>query len=373
LIPIGDKTVGEGIPAGFTVQTLGGGGSLAFSASPLPDGATFDTQTGQFAWTPSSFQAGSYLVTFSVTDGVQTDFEEVKITVLDTIADLDGDGIPDAVDNCPTVPNPDQSDLDADGIGDVCDDLPLGPVFSGIVATSSTVAPPPSPTGFSPTDPILITASVTFDPATVPYFVVATRHNFIPRVDGVHGATRSPEAPPVLLFEDLPGDISSDLLSVGTSAQTFSTVIDLRDWYPDLPPGSHTINVDYVNFLRDPRVVGGVCPQGQSCIDPIFMGVVPAATQTIVLRDLVGATATLNGLIAAIDSFGLRSGTRNSLLGTLKAALMAIANGNVTAPCPSLNAFRRIVAAETGKTLTNDQASQLLGFATQAGNLLACP
>lgn len=34
--------------------------------------------------------------------------------------DTDADGIPDAIDNCPTS-NPDQADSDGDGIGDVCD------------------------------------------------------------------------------------------------------------------------------------------------------------------------------------------------------------------------------------------------------------
>ncbi|HYC21171.1 MAG TPA: thrombospondin type 3 repeat-containing protein [Candidatus Bathyarchaeia archaeon] len=35
--------------------------------------------------------------------------------------DRDGDGVPDDVDNCPTVYNPDQMDTDGDGIGDACD------------------------------------------------------------------------------------------------------------------------------------------------------------------------------------------------------------------------------------------------------------
>ena len=34
---------------------------------------------------------------------------------------LDGDGISDSVDNCPTISNDDQTDFDEDGIGDICD------------------------------------------------------------------------------------------------------------------------------------------------------------------------------------------------------------------------------------------------------------
>ena len=38
------------------------------------------------------------------------------------INDSDGDSIENAADNCPNVPNPEQSDLNGDGDGDVCDD-----------------------------------------------------------------------------------------------------------------------------------------------------------------------------------------------------------------------------------------------------------
>ena len=36
-------------------------------------------------------------------------------------ADTDFDGIPDGIDNCPTIYNPDQTDSDKNGIGDECD------------------------------------------------------------------------------------------------------------------------------------------------------------------------------------------------------------------------------------------------------------
>ena len=52
-------------------------------------------------------------------------FQDVFVRVVDASSgspDSDGDGVPDAQDNCPTVGNASQSDLDGDGLGDACDD-----------------------------------------------------------------------------------------------------------------------------------------------------------------------------------------------------------------------------------------------------------
>ena len=59
--------------------------------------------------------------------------------------DADGDGVPDASDNCPLVANPTQSDCDSNGVGDACQSSQtistgnMGAIGSG-VTTSGTLA-----------------------------------------------------------------------------------------------------------------------------------------------------------------------------------------------------------------------------------------
>ncbi|HKQ98849.1 MAG TPA: MopE-related protein, partial [Candidatus Polarisedimenticolia bacterium] len=54
-------------------------------------------------------------------DMVDTDCNGVVDDVPDTI---DGDGVSDCTDNCPTISNPGQEDTDLDGFGDLCDVCP---------------------------------------------------------------------------------------------------------------------------------------------------------------------------------------------------------------------------------------------------------
>nr|WP_242589569.1 putative metal-binding motif-containing protein [Corallococcus macrosporus] len=50
-------------------------------------------------------------------DGIDQDCDGSD---LPAVVDSDGDGVADDVDNCPAVPNPDQTDTDQDGVGDAC-------------------------------------------------------------------------------------------------------------------------------------------------------------------------------------------------------------------------------------------------------------
>ena len=52
---------------------------------------------------------------------VESGYSEELMITLDPIADPDGDGVPNADDNCPQESNPDQTDSDGNGIGDACE------------------------------------------------------------------------------------------------------------------------------------------------------------------------------------------------------------------------------------------------------------
>jgi hypothetical protein len=71
----------------------------------------------------------------------------LQITVAGLLIDRDGDGVPDASDNCPTVYNPDQTDTDGDGIGDACEaSPPVGGIaeLPALAATSAEQAAAPA-------------------------------------------------------------------------------------------------------------------------------------------------------------------------------------------------------------------------------------
>ncbi|MFH1842062.1 MAG: Ig-like domain-containing protein, partial [bacterium] len=85
LTPIGDKSITEGEELTFMITGLDSDvpvQELSFSATGIPEGATFDPETRTFRWIPTEAQGpGTYDATFGVSDGEFTDEEMVTIDV----------------------------------------------------------------------------------------------------------------------------------------------------------------------------------------------------------------------------------------------------------------------------------------------------
>ena len=84
---IGNQTVDEGQtlqvnPAASDAE----GDTLTFNIVNPPAGSTLDQATGEFSWTPTTSQAGSYTITLTVSDGQASDSETFVITVNDVPA-----------------------------------------------------------------------------------------------------------------------------------------------------------------------------------------------------------------------------------------------------------------------------------------------
>jgi endonuclease G len=78
-----------------------------------------DHCTATVTYTPGADYDGPDSFDFKARDGaLDSNVSTVSITV---VGDEDGDGVPDASDNCPSTANPDQADFDHDGAGNVCD------------------------------------------------------------------------------------------------------------------------------------------------------------------------------------------------------------------------------------------------------------
>ena len=71
----------------------------------------------------------------------------------------------------------------------------------------------------------------------------------------------------------------------------------------------------------------------------------------------------INDLMALIGSFNLPPGTANSLTTKLQSALTAIDAGDMATACSYLTSFTNECAAQSGKKLTTDQATQLINAA----------
>ncbi len=110
-----------GQPATTTLQASDPEGAALFFLITVPPqfgSVELDSVSGDVTYTPNPGYVGPDLLQFSVSDG---NLSANGFLPIDVSRDDDGDGVPNDVDNCPDVPNEDQSDVDSNGQGDRCD------------------------------------------------------------------------------------------------------------------------------------------------------------------------------------------------------------------------------------------------------------
>jgi MYXO-CTERM domain-containing protein len=116
--PDAPLTVAEGDTLAFTVTGDDvDGDTLTYDVQPLPaSAASLDASTGDFTWTPTYQDAGTYTLTLSVTDGTESDSRTVMVTV--SFLDDDADGLPDTWETSVGL-DPTTGDSDGDNIADM--------------------------------------------------------------------------------------------------------------------------------------------------------------------------------------------------------------------------------------------------------------
>jgi hypothetical protein len=123
------------------VVSASGSSTILFSSSVSEVGGSGGTPWKGFAFVMP--QTGEYVLSVRVENAVDCGEESaVGIDMPEGPIDADGDGVADAADNCPDVPNTDQRDTDGDRRGDACDDDDDG---DGVADSADNCALSPNP------------------------------------------------------------------------------------------------------------------------------------------------------------------------------------------------------------------------------------
>jgi YVTN family beta-propeller protein/YD repeat-containing protein len=84
-VPNRSTLLGQPLHIALSASDPDTGTVFTYSAKGLPDGATFNPTTGAFDWTPGPAQAGTYVLTFTVSDGQLTAQQITEVRALQTL------------------------------------------------------------------------------------------------------------------------------------------------------------------------------------------------------------------------------------------------------------------------------------------------
>jgi hypothetical protein len=149
----------------------------------------------------------------------------------------------------------------------------------------------------------------------------------------------------------------------------------------DLPPGKYwvsnriatssfrTFNPQLAVAVGSPALIGKTLPN-----DLIAVDIAPPNNDFAfaVYGSVETATEAATGLQTTIEGFGLPSEVLTPLLAKLQSALKALADGDRVSACGSLQALINLASAQSGKKLTEAQATAIINEATRIRTIAGC-
>ena len=351
LDPIGDKCVDEGSALSFTVTaTDPDGDAVVLSATDLPSGASFDAGTGEFSWTPLSGDAGSYSVTFSATDGIDSVSESITIAVggTDRCPMLEEIGDYETLEGMPLYFAVQAIDPNGDPVTLSATNLPDGATFEpGLAGSPATGVFTWLPSYDQAGDyNLAFTATSGSPPLSSSETITITVEdvNRAPVLDAI--GDKSVAEGSTLSFTVTASDLDGDEVVLEATGLPDGASFDLGtgdfSWTPSYDQaGSYQVTfnaTDSINFVSE--------------------------TITITVGD-VEPTQLLENLINRVREYGAskvidNKGIVNSLIAKLESAQSKLESGNTKAASNMLQAFINHVEAQQGKHITSVDAAQSL-------------
>ena len=269
------------------------------------------------------------------------------------VADTDGDGVLDDVDNCVATPNPDQADLDGDLAGNACDGDRDGDGDANASDNCADVVNPGQEDG---------------DADGIGDVCDADRDN-----DGVANDKDNCADTPNGDQADADGDGMGDACDADRDADG---VPNESDNCPSLSnPDQRDADGDTVGDACDADRDGdGVANGSDNCAD------VANSDQRDRDRDGVGdacdtedgGAKAINDVLALVNGLSVQQGIKTSLGAKLRNALTTYTANDLSGACDALGSFLSEVRAQAGKKLTAAQAADLTTKATAIRTTLGC-
>jgi hypothetical protein len=350
---VGNQTADEGQTFQFNVTaTDPDNDTVTLSAENLPTGATFDTLTGGFAWTPGFDQAGDYTVHFIATDNgtpMASSTLDVPIVVNNVnrapVLDPIGDKMTDENQTLQFVVM--ATDPDGDALTYSASNLPAGASFNPSTGAFSWM---PSYGQAGNYTNVEFTATDNGSPMQLDTKLITITVNDInrPPVFIAIGSQEVPENQPLAFTVSATDpDGNSFVLSASNlpSGSAFNSSTGVFSWTPSFSQAG--------TYVADFTATDNGTPTASSVLQVV-----------ITVGDVPTPTEQAGNLIDVVVDYSFPTAVENSYLANLRKVPKFIEDGKITSAINQLDAFIQKVNQDLSSGLISQaEADQLIALA----------